>query len=155
VPLSAGGGPRRASGIVVAAVVVVAVAAGCGGSGGGEAGANDEAQACSVAGQDYSSYASDIRSQFEVARRNTDMQDLGGIRAQAVWHAQAAANAWLISIEKLLGEDISPQLRQALTDVKASLEEIQNSGDQPVPPNPGPKLGEIDDALRQVCKGKS
>jgi hypothetical protein len=155
VPRSAGGCPRRASGIVVAAVAVVAVAAGCGSSGGGKAGAKDEAQACSVADQDSSSYASDIRSQLQIARRNTDMQDLGGIRAQAVWNAQDAAGAWLTSIEKLLGEDISPQLRQALTDAKASIEEIRKSADEPVPPDPGPKLGEIDDALRQVCKGKS
>jgi hypothetical protein len=139
----------------VAAVAVVAVVAGCGGGSGGKAGAKNEAQACNAAAQDSATYAGEIRSEIQIARRNTDMQDLGGIRAQAASRARDAAGVWLASIDKLLGEDISPQLRQTLIDAKASIEEIRNSTDQDVPQDPDAKLAEIDDALRQVCKGKS
>ncbi|HTJ39162.1 MAG TPA: hypothetical protein VL738_38545 [Dactylosporangium sp.] len=136
---------------VAAAVGVVAASAACGDKNHKPA---DDTVACLTAIQDSRGFGAKLGTSIDAAR--------GAVQGNATSHYQAMADAksyatdWLVKIKDLLGKDISPDLRQTLTESQTTIEEIQSTlGDATAnPPDATGKLAGIDGNINRVCKGK-
>jgi hypothetical protein len=110
-------------------------------------------RACLTAIDDSRGYGASLGTSIQRARGNATLATLTTDHYQDMVNAKQYATDWLTKIRDLESKDISPQLRQTLSESEATVKEILATLNdaRTNPPDAGGKLAVVDDNINKAC----